>query len=189
MDFGFGAILLIILLMIAGYVVVVYNGLVRARQMMREAWSGIDVQLKRRTDLIPNLIETVKGYARHERAALEEVTALRSRAQGLPRDDVAGRAQVEGMLGQALGRLFAVAEAYPDLKANENFMQLQGSLETLESEIQMARRYYNGAARDLNVKVESFPSNLIANTFGFSQAEYFEIENAEDRAVPKVSFN
>ncbi|MFC5386799.1 LemA family protein [Aquamicrobium segne] len=181
--------LLIILLVIAGYVVVAYNGLVKARQMMREAWSGIDVQLKRRADLIPNLIETVKGYAQHERAALEEVTVLRTRAQSLPRDDVAGRAQVEGMLGQALGRLFAVAEAYPDLKANENFMQLQGSLETLESEIQMARRYYNGAARDLNVKVESFPSNLIANMFSFSQAEYFEIENAQDRAVPKVSFN
>lgn len=189
MDFGFGTIVLVILLAIAGYVIIAYNGLVRARQMVREAWSGIDVQLKRRADLIPNLIETVKGYARHERAALEEVTELRTRAQGMPRDDVAGRAQVEGMLGQALGRLFAVAEAYPDLKANENFVQLQGSLEALEGEIQMSRRYYNGATRNLNIKVESFPSNLIANTFGFSQEEFFEIENAEDRAVPKVSFN
>src|SRR5690606_17033808 len=160
MDFGFGTILLVILVALAGYVIVVYNGLVRARQMVREAWSGIDVQLKRRADLIPNLIETVKGYAQHERQTLEEATSLRTRAQSLPRDDVAGRAQVEGMLGQALGRLFAVAEAYPDLKANENFMQLQTSLETLESEIQMSRRYYNGAARDLNIKVESFPSNL-----------------------------
>lgn len=189
MDFGFGTFLLIIAAVIAAYVVLVYNGLVKARQMMREAWSGIDVQLKRRADLIPNLIETVKGYAQHERKTLEDVTALRTRAQSLPRDDVAGRAQVEGMLGQALGRLFAVAEAYPDLKANENFVQLQGSLETLESEIQMSRRYYNGAARDLNIKVESFPSNLIANTFGFRQAEFFEIEDAQDRAVPKVSFN
>lgn len=188
MSLGFGPVLLVVVLAIAGYVVVAYNGLVKARQIMREAWSGIDVQLKRRSDLIPNLIETVKGYARHERAALEEVTALRTRAQSLPSDDVAGRAQVEGMLGQALGRLFAVAEAYPDLKANENFMQLQGSLETLESEIQMSRRYYNGAARDLNIKVESFPSNLVANLFGFRQAEFFEIENAGDRAVPKVSF-
>ncbi|RJL19233.1 LemA family protein [Paracoccus siganidrum] len=188
MDLGFGTFLVIILLAIAGYVILTYNGLVRARQMVREAWSGIDVQLKRRADLIPNLIETVKGYAQHERGALEEVTALRARAQDLPRDDVAGRAQVEGMLGQALGRLFAVAEAYPDLKANENFVQLQGSLETLESEIQMSRRYYNGAARELNVKVESFPSNLVANAFSFTQAEFFEIENAEDRAVPKVSF-
>ena len=188
-DFGFGTILLIILLAVAGYVILIYNGLVRARQMVREAWSGIDVQLKRRADLIPNLIETVKGYAKHERAALEEVTALRTRAQSLPSDDVAGRAQVEGMLGMALGRLFAVAEAYPDLKANENFVQLQASLETLESEIQMSRRYYNGAARDLNIKVESFPSNLVASTFGFKQAEYFEIENAADRAVPNVSFD
>lgn len=189
MNFGLGPVLLVILIAIAGYVIVIYNGLVKARQIMREAWSGIDVQLKRRSDLIPNLIETVKGYAQHERAALEEVTALRARAQGLPSDDVAGRAQVEGMLGQALGRLFAVAEAYPDLKANENFVQLQNSLETLESEIQMSRRYYNGAARDLNIKVESFPSNLVANMFGFRQAEYFEIEDAADRSVPRVSFN
>jgi LemA protein len=189
MDFGFGTILLLILAALAGYVIFVYNGLVRARQMVREAWSGIDVQLKRRADLIPNLIETVKGYAQHERAALEEVTALRTRAQSLPSDDVAGRAQVEGMLGQALGRLFAVAEAYPDLKANENFIQLQASLETLESEIQMSRRNYNGAARDLNIKVESFPSNLVASSFGFRQAEYFEIDNPADRAVPKVSFS
>lgn len=186
---GFGVVILLIVLAVAGYAIIAYNGLVRARQMVREAWSGIDVQLKRRADLIPNLIETVKGYAQHERSALEEVTALRTRAQSLPVDDVAGRAQVEGMLGQALGRLFAVAEAYPDLKANQNFVQLQASLETLESEIQMSRRYYNGAARDLNIKVESFPSNIIANMFGFSLAEFFEIENAEDRAVPKVSFN
>lgn len=189
MDFGFGTILLIALIAIAGYVIVVYNGLVRARQMVKEAWSGIDVQLKRRADLIPNLIETVKGYAGHEKSTLEEVTQLRTRAQSLPADDVAGRAQVEGMLSQALGRLFAVAEAYPDLKANQNFMQLQTSLETLESEIQMSRRYYNGAARDLNIKVESFPSNIVANTFGFTKADYFEIENPADRVVPKVSFS
>lgn len=188
MDIGSGTILLVLVLALAFYAIVIYNGLVRARQIMREAWSGIDVQLKRRADLIPNLIETVKGYARHERETLDEVTSLRTRAQNMPRDDVAGRAQVEGMLGQALGRLLAVAEAYPDLKANENFVQLQASLETLESEIQMARRYYNGAARDLNIKVESFPSNIVAGMFNFQQAEYFEIENAEDRAVPKVSF-
>lgn len=189
MEFGFGLVILVIILIVGGYIVLAYNGLVRARQMVKEAWSGIDVQLKRRADLIPNLIETVKGYAQHEREALDNVTEMRARAQGLPRDDVAGRAQAEGMLGQALGRLFAVAEAYPDLKANENFVKLQASLETLESEIQMSRRYYNGAARDLNIKVESFPSNLIANQFKFEQVEYFEIEDAEDRAVPKVSFN
>ncbi len=189
MDFGIGTVLLVVLVLVAGYVIVIYNGLVRARQLVREAWSGIDVQLKRRADLIPNLIETVKGYASHERKTLEEVTEMRARAQGLPRDDVAGRAQAEGMLSQALGRLFAVAEAYPDLKANQNFMQLQTTLETLEGEIQMSRRYYNGAARDLNIKVESFPSNLVAGTFGFSKADYFEIENAADRAVPSVSFS
>lgn len=189
MNFGFGTILLIVILAIMAYVVIAYNGLVKARQMMREAWSGIDVQLKRRADLIPNLVETVKGYAGHEQKTFQEVSELRTRAQGMPRDDVAGRAQVEGMLGQALGRLFAVAEAYPELKANQNFIQLQGALATLESEIQMARRYYNGAARDLNIRVESFPSNLVAGTFGFRQAEFFEIEDAADRAVPDVSFN
>lgn len=188
MGFGF-IIALVGIILIVGYAILTYNALVKARQIMREAWSGIDVQLKRRADLIPNLIETVKGYAQHERKTLDEVTALRARAQELPRNDVAGRAQVEGMLGQALGRLFAVAEAYPDLKANSNFLQLQATLETVESEIQMSRRYYNGAARDLNIKVESFPSNLFANMFGFRQADYFEIENAEDRAVPKVSFS
>jgi LemA protein len=189
MDFGIGTILLILLVLVAGYAVVTYNGLVRARQLVREAWSGIDVQLKRRADLIPNLIETVKGYAAHERGTFEEVTELRARAQSLPVGDVAGRAQVEGMLSQALGRLLAVAEAYPDLKANQNFMQLQTTLETLEGEIQMSRRYYNGAARDLNIKVESFPSNLVAGAFGFEKADYFEIENPEDRAVPQVSFS
>lgn len=170
------------------YAIVIYNGLVKARQMVREAWSGIDVQLKRRADLIPNLLETVKGYAKHEQDTFAEVTEMRTRAQGVPSSDVAGRAAAEGMLTQALGKLFAVAEAYPDLKANENFRDLQNALEETESEIQMSRRYYNGAARDLNVKVESFPSNLVANTFKFIQAEYFEIENSEDRAVPKVDF-
>ncbi len=174
--------------LVALYVIVIYNGLVRARQMAEEAWSGIDVQLKRRADLIPNLIETVKGYAAHEKGTLEEVVKLRNQAQAVPAGDVAGRAQAEGMLSQALGKLFALAEAYPDLKANQNFAELQTSLETIESEIQMARRYYNGSARDLNIKVESFPANLIAGPFGFSKREYFEIENEADRAVPSVKF-
>ena len=170
------------------YLVFVYNGLVKARQMAEEAWSGIDVQLKRRADLIPNLIETVKGYAAHEKSTLEEVVTLRNRAQAVPEGDVAARAAAEGALSQALGRVFALAEAYPDLKANENFAELQRSLETTEGEIQMSRRYYNGAARDLNVKVESFPSNLIANAFRFVKASYFEITNEADRAVPSVKF-
>jgi LemA protein len=177
-----------VIVLIALYVIFIYNGLVRSRQMAEEAWSGIDVQLKRRADLIPNLIETVKGYAAHEKTTLEEVVELRNKAQAVPAGDVAGRAQAEGLLGQALGRVLALAEAYPDLKANQNFSELQASLETMESEIQMARRYYNGAARDLNVKVESFPSNLVAGQFGFSKRDYFEITNEADRAVPSVKF-
>ncbi|MCK8780689.1 LemA family protein [Rhizobium sp. NTR19] len=181
-------ILIGILVAVALYVVMIYNGLVKARQMAEEAWSGIDVQLKRRADLIPNLIETVKGYASHEKSTFEEVVRLRNQAQAVPLGDVAGRAQAEGLLGQALGKLFALAEAYPDLKANQNFAELQASLENLENEIQMSRRYYNGAARDLNVRVESFPNNLIAGQFGFSKKEYFEITNEADRAVPSVKF-
>lgn len=187
--FSGSTILIILVITIVGYVIVTYNGLVRARQMVQEAWSGIDVQLKRRADLIPNLVETVKGYASHEKDALESVTAMRAAAQGVNPDDVAGRAKAEGMLSQALGKLFAVAEAYPDLKANENFLDLQNTLETIEGEIQMSRRYYNGSARDLNIKVESFPSNFVANQFNFVQADYFELENATDRANPQVSFN
>ncbi|MGO4437604.1 LemA family protein [Rhizobium sp. RAF56] len=181
-------IILAIIVVAALYGIMVYNGLVRARQMAEEAWSGIDVQLKRRADLIPNLIETVKGYAGHEKTTLEEVVKLRNQAQAVPAGDVAARGQAEGLLGAALGRVIALAEAYPDLKANQNFVELQRSLETIEGEIQMSRRYYNGAARDLNVKVESFPSNLVAGQFGFAKREYFEITNEADRAVPTVKF-
>ena len=181
-------IVAVIVVAAALYAMLTYNGLVRSRQMMQEAWSGIDVQLKRRADLIPNLVETVKGYAAHEKDTLSAVTEMRTRAQNVAPGDVAGRAAAEGQLSQALGRLFAVAEAYPDLKANENFRELQGSLERLEGEIQMARRYYNGSARELNVKVESFPSNLVANQFGFAKVDYFELENPADRELPKVKF-
>jgi LemA protein len=170
------------------WAILLYNGLVKARQMAEEAWSGIDVQLKRRADLIPNLIETVKGYAAHEKATLEEVVELRNKAQAVPAGDVATRGIAENMLSAALGRVMAIAEAYPDLKANENFLELQKSLEGIEGEIQMARRYYNGATRDLNIKVESFPSNLLANPFGFAKKEYFEITNEADRALPQVKF-
>ncbi|RWX77168.1 LemA family protein [Neorhizobium lilium] len=181
-------IILGIVVLIGLYVMMAYNGLVKSRQMAEEAWSGIDVQLKRRADLIPNLIETVKGYAAHEKGTFEEVVKLRNQAQAVPAGDVAGRAQAEGLLGQALGKVIALAEAYPDLKANQNFSELQASLETIEGELQMSRRYYNGAARDLNVKVESFPSNLIAGQFGFAKRQYFEITNEADRAVPSVKF-
>ncbi len=173
---------------LAAYGVYLYNRLVSTRQMSHEAWSGIDVQLKRRSDLIPNLVDTVKGYASHERGVLEEVTELRNQARAASPDDVAGRAKIEGALSMALGRLLAVAEAYPDLKASSNFVELQRELGNLENEIQMARRYYNGAVRNMNTMVEAFPSNLVAQRFNFEKREYFEIEDPGDRAVPKVSF-
>jgi len=168
------------------YAIIAFNSLVRTRQMAKEAWSGIDVQLKRRSDLVPNLVEIVKGYAGHERSVLDEVTRLRGAARALPADDVASRAQAEGALSVALGKLVALAENYPDLKASANFLELQQQLSQLETELQMARRYYNGAVRNQNVLVQSFPSNLIAGLFGFRQREYFEISDA-DRAVPEVS--
>jgi LemA protein len=168
------------------WAILLYNGLVRMRNMVQEAWSGIDVQLKRRTDLIPNLVSTVKGYAEHEKGTLEEVVRLRGLAQNA--QGVGETAQAQGLLGAALGKLFALAESYPELKANANFAQLQASLGEIEEQIQLARRYYNGAARNLNIAVESFPSNLIAGRFGFEKAEFFELESPSERAVPKVEF-
>ena len=167
------------------YAIVVFNRLVRTRQMANEAWSGIDVQLKRRSDLVPNLVEAVKGYAGHERSVLEDVTASRGAARAVPANDVAARAQAEGALSAAIGRLFALAESYPDLKASGNFLTLQQQLSDLENELQMARRYYNGTVRNLNVLVQSLPSSLIAGLSGFTQRDYFEIADA-DRAVPQV---
>jgi LemA protein len=181
-------IILALIAAVAGYVIYVYNRLVANRQMGEEAWSGIDVQLKRRSDLIPNLVETVKGYASHERETLTRVTELRNEAAAVPSGDVEGRARVEGALSLALGRLLAVAEAYPDLKASANFLELQRDLSSVEDEIQMSRRYYNGAVRNLNTLIESFPSNLVASQFGFAKRVYFEIEDPGDRALPKVAF-
>ena len=180
---------LVLLALVAGvllWAVLLYNGLVRMRNMVEEAWSGIDVQLKRRTDLIPNLVATVKGYAAHEKGTLEEVIRLRGLAQNA--HGVGETAQAQGLLGAALGKLFALAENYPDLKANANFAQLQATLGEIEEQIQLARRYYNGAVRNLNIAVESFPSNLIAGRFGFVKAEFFELENTAESAVPSVSF-
>jgi LemA protein len=181
-------VIILVIAAVALFGVVLYNGLVKSRQMAEEAWSGIDVQLKRRADLIPNLVETVKGYATHERTTLDEVIELRNRAQAIPSGDVANRGATENLLGMALGRIMALAEAYPDLKANTNFLELQRALNEIEGEIQMARRYYNGSARELNIKVESFPSNLIAGPFGFAKKDYFEITNEADRALPQVKF-
>lgn len=169
------------------YIAVAFNRLVRSRQMAREGWSGIDVQLKRRSDLVPNLVASVQGYMAHERDVLTEVTQLRGAARALPADAVGQRAQAESALSLALGRLMAVAEAYPDLKASRNFLELQQQLSDLENDIQMARRYYNGAVRNLNILVESFPSNLVAGPFGFARADYFELNDAAARAVPAVA--
>jgi LemA protein len=184
----FGWVVVAGLAALIGFVIVLYNRLVKSKQMVEEGWSGISVQLKRRTDLIPNLLAAVKGYMAHEKGVLESVTEMRARAEAAQSDDPAERAKVEGALSGALVRLFAVMENYPDLKANQNVIDFQDALEDIENQLQMARRYYNGAVRNLNVLVESFPSNFIANYFQFRQAEYFELEDERDRAVPRVEF-
>lgn len=171
------------------YAVIVFNRLVRQRNVVREAWSGIDVQLKRRTDLVPVLVETVKGYATHERTLLEEVTAKRAmsidaQAQG----NVAQNAQATQQLGSSLGRLIAVAEAYPDLKANQNFLKLQEQLSEIEEQLQYARRYYNGAVRNLNISIQSFPELLIAKPLGFSERPFFELDDRSQANNPNISF-
>lgn len=181
-------VILALVVAVAGYAIVIYNGLVKNRQMVEEGWSGIDVQLKRRTDLIPNMLETVKGYMSHERETLEAVTNARAAATAAANGTPEQRSAAEGQLSSALGRLIATAEAYPDLKANTTFLEFQDALRTVEDEIQMSRRYYNGAVRNLNIQVESFPSNLIANAFRFIKAQYFELENDADRQVPSVKF-
>jgi len=179
-------ILLAIAVAAALWAVSIYNSLVRRRNVVAEAWSGIDAQLKRRADLIPNLVETVKGYAGHERETFEDLARLRS--QGQAQTDVAQRAQTEAAITAAIGRVMAVAEAYPQLRASENFQSLQKDLADVEDQIQLARRYYNGAVRDFNVMIEQFPSNLVANWGSFKPAPFFQIDDAADRAVPKVSF-
>ena len=171
------------------FAIIIYNGLVKNRQLVEEGWSGIDVQLKRRANLIPNMLETVKGYMTHERDTLEAVTNARAAVQGAGNASPAERSKLEGLLSGALGKLIAIAENYPDLKANTTFLEFQSALQLVEDEIQLSRRYYNGAVRNLNVMVQSFPSNIVANKFDFIEAEYFELENEADRAVPKVEFS
>ncbi len=178
----FVAILVVIGLIVAG----MYNGLVQLRVRADNSWSDIDVQLKRRHDLIPNLVETVKGYATHEKSTFEDVAKYRSAAMAAT--SAADRAQAEGQLTQALRGLLAVAEAYPDLKANTQFQALQQSLSELEDSLQNARRYYNAVVRDLNTKIQSFPSNIIAGMFNFQQRQFFEIADATERTVPSVKF-
>ncbi|MEM1123511.1 MAG: LemA family protein [Bacteroidota bacterium] len=177
---------LVILVLLGLYAGSTYNKLVRARTMVEEGWSGIDVQLKKRYNLIPNLIETVKGYASHEKETLNRVIEARNAAQSAT--GVQATKAAEKQLQAAMANVFALAEAYPDLKANTNFLQLQDELSKIEGDVEKARRYYNGTVREKNVLVESFPSNLVANMFNFYLADFFEIDNAEERAVPKVKF-
>ena len=176
------AIALIVVLGVA----LTYNRLVRLRNMVKEGWSDIDVQLKRRATLIPNLVEMVKGYVGHERSLLSEIANLRSRS--LQAQGVGQKGEIETALSKSLGSLMAVAEGYPDLKANQNFLELQKELTEIEDQIQTARRYYNGTVRNLNIAVESFPSNIAAKLFIFVQAEFFAIDDANDRQAPHVSF-
>ena len=179
---------IVAIVVVAGiWLIAAYNGLVRKRNMVQEGWSGVEVQLKRRANLIPNLVEAVKGYMGHERGVLEEVTKLRN--QSLASQGPVEKARAENLLTSALGGIFALAENYPDLKASQNFLDLQGSLAEVEEQIQMARRYYNGSVRELNIAVESFPNNLFAGRLGFSKAEFFELDDPADRQVPKVSFS
>ena len=171
---------------VATALVFIYNGLVTARQMSAEGWSGILVQLKRRADLIPTLVDTVRGAATHEREALERVTLLRESALQAGEGHPAARAAAEALLGSAMNNLIARAEAYPDLKSSANFLELQRELARTEEQLQMSRRYYNGAVRLLNTKVQQFPSNLVARSFGFVPAEYFELENKAEAQAPVV---
>jgi LemA protein len=168
--------------------IALFNRLVALRQRVREAWSDIDVQLKRRHDLVPNLVETVKGYAAHERGVFDEVTRARAAAVAAGGTGPEERARAEGALTGALRSLFAVAEAYPQLRAVEQFNTLSENLTSTEDRIQFARRFYNGQVRDYDIAVQSFPSALVAGAFGFRAEEYFELEQPSDRAVPVVSF-
>ena len=168
------------------FLIVLYNGLVSLKVRADASWSDIDVQLKRRHDLIPNLVETVKGYAAHEKGTFENIAKWRSAAMGAT--SPADKAQAEGQLTMALKGLFAVAEAYPQLRANENFMSLQNSLAQIESDIQNSRRYYNAVVRDYNTKIQSFPGNMLAGMMGFAPRQFFEVESAAERAVPEVKF-
>jgi LemA protein len=177
-----GAVILLAIFVIVG----MYNGLVRLKVQCDNAWADIDVQLKRRYDLIPNLVETVKGYASHEKGTLEGVVQARNAAMNS--QGPAAKSETEGMLTQALRQVFALAEAYPQLRAVESFTQLQGTLNQLEDTIQNARRYYNAVVRDLNTKIQEFPSNIIAGMFNFKPRDFFEISAPAEREAPKVSF-
>lgn len=177
-------IILAIVIIIVLWFALAYNGFVRLTQRVKEAWSDIDVQLKRRYDLIPNLVETVKGYAAHESGVFQNVTEMRTRAMNATAP--AEKAEAENMLSGALKSLFAVSENYPNLKANENFLELQRQLEDTENKLQAARRFYNSVVQDLNTRIQTFPSNLVGSTFGFKAADYFQLGDADAAAKEPV---
>ena len=176
------AIIVIVILWMVG----MYNGLVRLRNQVKNAWSQIDVQLKRRHDLIPNLVETAKGYMKHERETLDSITQARSHA--VEASGVANQAKAEGELSNALSRFMLVVENYPDLKASQNFLSLQEELSSTENKVGFARQFYNDQVQTFNTKIESVPTNIMANMFNFKQAEFFEIETPSEREAPKVQF-
>ena len=180
-------IIVFILAVLFIWTIMIYNKLVSNRNMADEGWSSIDVQLKRRADLIPNLIQTVRAYMKHEEGLLSRISELRS--QSIAARQVSDQSKAEGELSRSLGQLFAIAENYPDLKANQNFLQLQNQLSDMEEHIQMARRYYNGSVRNYNIQVESFPDMIIASSFKFRKKDYFELVNPVEREVPKVDFS
>lgn len=178
---GIGLILVIALAVILLWAIAIYNGLIKLKNRVDEAWSDIDVQLKRRYDLIPNLVSTVKGYAAHEKEAFEKVTEARARAMGAGTTE--DKAQAENVLSNTLKSLFAIAEAYPDLKANQNFLELQRELTDTEDKIQASRRFYNGNVRDFNTKIEIFPNNIFAGILNFTKRQFFEAAGAEKNVV------
>ena len=178
--------ILAIILVVVVFGIYVYNGLVSLRNKVKEAWADIETQLKRRYDLIPNIVETVKGYAKHEEGTFSKITELRSKAMGA--QNLEEKAETENMLSETLKSLFAIAENYPELKANQNFLDLQKTLKEIEEHIQLSRRYYNGTVRDFNTKIQVFPNNLIAGKLGFTASEFFETKDEKEKEVVKVSF-
>jgi LemA protein len=180
-------VVLAVLALIAVYAIVVFNRLIRGRNLVREGFSGIDVQLRRRSDLVPNLVETVKAYAAHERNLFNEIAAKRTAAMNAT--GVSSKAAAEQDLQGSLSRLLAVAEAYPELKANQNFLGLQNQIAELEDQLQMARRYYNGTVRNLNIGIQTFPNSLLAGICGFTPEHFFELENRADAAAPVVNLS
>jgi len=177
-------IILVIVVIVLGWLWLTYNGLIRSKNRTDEALSDITVQMKRRFDLIPNLVESVKGYAAHEKTVLEDVTKARTAAMSASQTDLKGMAQADNQLSSTLKSLFAVAENYPDLKANQNFLQLQGELVDTEDKIQASRRFYNGNVRDFNTKLQVFPTNMIAKSLGFTARTFFDVDNAAEVQEP-----